>query len=163
MEPHPWLNAARDILLSALSSVEAVNRRVAAEALSQLCVVVDVDFVNAVIASIQEALTTHTDDNKVSAGVFCLCAIQRSVDARSGEALSNNIIRELRAECALVSQPIRTWCLHSVSLYLEYNDVIRDPQIIRWVLMTVSHNMLCDAGGVVSPLRDCDSRSTSTG
>ena len=161
MEPHPWLNAARDILLSALSSVEAVNRRVAAEALSQLCV--DVDFVNAVIASIQEALTTHTDDNKVSAGVFCLCAIQRSVDARSGEALSNNIIRVLIAECAHFSQPIRTWCLHSVSLYLEYNDVIRDPQIIRWVLMTVSHNMLCDAGGVVSPLRDCDSRSTSTG
>ncbi len=149
LEPHPWLSAAREILLSAMSSMEAVNRRVAAEALSQLCVVVDIEFVREVINAIQDTLTSHTDERKVSAGVFCLCAIQRSVDARNGEALSNNIIRVLISECTYFTQPIRTWCLHSVSLYLQYNDVIRDPQIIRWVLITVNHNMLCDAGGRV--------------
>ncbi len=52
LEPHPWLSAAREILLSAMSSMEAVNRRVAAEALSQLCVVVDIEFVREVINAI---------------------------------------------------------------------------------------------------------------
>lgn len=132
-----------------MGSVDAVNRRVAAEALSQLCVVVDVEFVTEVINNIQATLSAHTDERKVSAGVYCLCAIQRSIESRNGEALSNNIIHVLISECVHFSQPIRTWCLHSVSIYLQNNDVIRDPEIIRWVLMTVNHNMLCDAGGHV--------------
>ena len=149
MEPHPWLAASRSILFSAMSSVNPINRRLAAEALSQLCVVTDVEFVNSVINEIQSVLSAHSDPLKVSTCVFCLCNIQRSVDCRNGEAMTDIVIHVLIAECASYEQPLRTWCLHSVAIALQLNDVICDPQIVRWLLMTVSHSILQDAGGLL--------------
>ena len=119
-----------------MSSVNPINRRLAAEALSQLCVVTDVEFVNSVINEIQSVLSAHSDPLKVSTCVFCLCNIQRSVDCRNGEAMTDSVIHVLIAECASYEQPLRTWCLHSVA-------------IVRWLLMTVSHSILQDAGGLL--------------
>lgn len=132
-----------------MSSVDPINRRLAAEALSQLCVVTDVEFVNSVINEIQSVLSAHSDPLKVSTCVFCLCNIQRSVDCRNGEAMTDSVIHVLIAECASYEQPLRTWCLHSVAIALQLNDVICDPQIVRWLLMTVSHSILQDAGGLL--------------
>lgn len=149
LESHPWLTATETILFSAMGSVDTVNRRLAAEALSQLCVVTDVDFVKHVIDEIQKILSDHNDDMKISASIYCLCCIQRSVDTHNGDSLGNNIIRVLVAECAQHTQPLRTWCLHSVAVYLEHNDVLRDTQIIKWILMTITSNILQDGGGDV--------------
>lgn len=132
-----------------MSSVDAVNRRMAAEALSQLCVATDVEFVNGVIEEIQTVLSSHQDLLKVSACVFCLCNIQRSIDSRNGEALSDSIVRVLIAECAHYEQPLRTWCLQSLAITLQLNGFVYDQQMVRWLLMTVCHSVMQDAGGMV--------------
>lgn len=149
LESHPWLSATKTILFSAMSSVDTVNRRLAAETLSQLCVVTDVDFITSVVAEIQSILSQHDNEMKVSASIYCLCCIQRSVDNHNGDTLGNNIIRVLITECAQRSQPLRTWCLHSVAVHLEHNDMLRDSQIIKWILMTLTSNILQDGGGSV--------------
>ena len=125
-----------------------MNRRLAAETLSQLCVVTDVDFVTSVISEIQSILTQHDNDMTVGASIYCLCCIQRSVDNHNGDTLGNNIIRVLIAECAQHCQPLRTWCLQSVAVYLQHNDILTDIQIIKWIIMTITSNILQDGGGI---------------
>ena len=147
LEPHPWLAAARSILFSAMSSLFPLNRRLAAEALSQLCLVTEESFVTGVIGEIQQTLKQHTDLLKESACVYCLCSIQRFISNHNNTSLSQLIIRILVSECADYTQPLRTWVLYSLAIYLNMNELVRDRSITRWILLTVNHNILCDGGG----------------
>ena len=147
LEPHPWLAAARSILFSAMSSLFPLNRRLAAEALSQLCLVTEESFVTGVIGEIQQTLKQHADLLKESACVYCLCSIQRFINNHNNTSLSQLIIRILVSECADYTQPLRTWVLYSLAIYLNMNELVRDRSITRWILLTVNHNILCDGGG----------------
>lgn len=147
LEPHPWLAAARSILFSAMSSLFPLNRRLAAEALSQLCLVTEESFVTGVIGEIQQTLKQHADLLKESACVYCLCSIQRFISNHNNTSLSQLIIRILVSECADYTQPLRTWVLYSLAIYLNMNELVRDRSITRWILLTVNHNILCDGGG----------------
>ena len=147
LEPHPWLAAARSILFSAMSSLFPLNRRLAAEALSQLCLVTEENFVTGVIGEIQKTLKQHTDLLKESACVYCLCSIQRFINNHNNTSLSQLIVRVLVGECANYTQPLRTWVLYSLAIFLDMNDLVRDRSVTRWILLTVNNNILCDGGG----------------
>lgn len=130
-----------------MSSLYPLNRRLAAEALSQLCLVTDESFVNSVVSEIQATIKANTDTLRVSASIYCLCSIQRFISNHNNDSLSELVIRVLVAACADYTQPLRTWVLYSLAIYLDMNEIVRDRSIIRWILLTVNHNMLCDGGG----------------
>ena len=146
-----WFDGAREFLCAALSSPDAVVRRVVSEALGDFARAADDKWATALVERLKGAAEDKTKPATVRSGaVVALASIFRRLEpSRCAEFLQDSTIYAVARE---TQQPIRTWVLHAWWLTVDADALQSDRKYIKCVVSSPSslrplRRSSCFAGG----------------